>query len=74
MIRGGWWLLLLTTVFVAWEDSAENPVVFCYRISWGLYLNLRFRALAVTPISTRNEDACWNRSGTCSTLSTTSKG
>jgi len=74
MIRPSCWLLFLTTVFVTWEDSAENPLVFCYRMTWGIYLGLRSRALAPIPISTRNEDACWNLSGTCSTLSTTLKG
>ena len=49
MTRSTSWLLFLTTVFATWEDSAENPAVFCYRMCWGIYLNLRSRALSQFP-------------------------
>jgi hypothetical protein len=74
MMRSTGWLLFLTTVFIAWEDSTENPAVFCYRMSWGIYLNLRSRALSPIPISARHRTACWNTFATSFTPSTTQKG
>jgi hypothetical protein len=74
MTRSSSWLLFLTTVFVTWEDSAENPAVFCYRMSWGIYLNLRSRALSPIPVSARHRAACWNTLATFFTPSTTPKG
>lgn len=74
MTRSTGWLLFLTTVFITWQDSAENPAVFCYRMSWGVYLHLRSRALTPIPISARNETACWNPFATSCTPSTTLKG
>jgi hypothetical protein len=74
MIRPNWWILLISTIAVLWQESAENPALFCYRIGWGTLLNLRSRALAPIPISTRNEAACWNPSVTSFTHSTTRKG
>ena len=74
MTRSTGWLLLLITVFVTWEDSAENPAVFCYRMSWGIYLNLRSRALSPIPISARHRAACWNTFATSFTPSTILKG
>ena len=74
MTRSSGWLLFLTTVFVTWEDSAENPAVFCYRMSWGIYLNLRSRALSPIPVSARHRAACWNTFATSFTPSMTPKG
>jgi hypothetical protein len=44
MNRLGWWmplLPLLTTAAITWQEAAENPVVFCYRMGWGVYLGWR---------------------------------
>jgi hypothetical protein len=54
MTRATSWLLFLTTVFVIWEDSAENPAVFCYRMGWGIYVNLRCHTLPPIPIFARH--------------------
>lgn len=41
MKRLGWWMPLLTTAAITWQEAAENPVVFCYRMGWGVYLGWR---------------------------------
>jgi len=74
MTRSASWLLFVTTVFVTWEDSAENPAVFCYRMSWGIYVNLRSGALSPIFISARHRAACWNTFATSFTPCTTPKG
>jgi len=29
------WLFLLATMVRAWQESGENPAVFCYLMIWG---------------------------------------
>jgi hypothetical protein len=43
------WLLPIIAPSVArWQESGENPVIFCYLMSWGTYINLRSRTAAAT--------------------------
>ena len=50
---------LVVSIFVSsavafWEESGENPAVFCYLIAWGIFATLRSRALV--PLSDLCED------------------
>jgi hypothetical protein len=69
----GWWLAIFSSVVVLYHESAENLLLFCYRISWVAFSNLRSRAMAPIQVSLREELSCLNPSGTCSTRSTMSK-
>lgn len=66
------WLLLFGNAVALWWETGENPALFCYRIGWDLFSNLRERALVPIPVM-RAESLCWNRSATCFTRSSMSK-
>jgi len=70
----GWWLPLIAATVVLWEESGQNLAIFCYLISWGTFANLRFRTLALIPISERHETVCCTPSFTSFAHSTTPKG
>jgi hypothetical protein len=62
-------LVLMASAMVQWQESGENPALFCYLIGWGTYLSLRSRAMAPIPVSQRRNAPCLNSSGNCSTAS-----
>ena len=70
----GWWFLFVSTAVALWQESGENPAIFCYLIGWGTFATLRSRTLAPIPNSVRHETACWNPSATSFTHSMTPKG
>ena len=45
MIRSAWWLALFGTLVAVWEETGENPALFCYRIGWDAFSSVRDRAL-----------------------------
>ena len=51
-----------------WQESGENPVVFCYLMVWGFFVNVRSPKFAKA--MERLEPACWNHSANCFTRST----
>jgi hypothetical protein len=69
----GWWLNFISNVVSAWQESGENPALFCYLMGSGTFSSLRSHQLIPIPVSVRNEPPCWNPSATCSTRFTTSK-
>jgi hypothetical protein len=69
----GWWLNFIGTTVAAWQESGENPALFCYLMGSGTFSSLRSHQLILIPIPVRNESLCWNPSATCSTRFTTSK-
>lgn len=71
MMRSDWLMPVLSPAVVMWQESGENPALFCYLIGWGTYLNLRSRAMAPIPVNERHETPCSNPSGTWSTISLT---
>jgi hypothetical protein len=56
----------VATVSLAWQESCENPVVFCYRIGREVFV----RRAGLIPLS--NEYECSSPSGTSSMSFTTS--
>jgi len=41
MIAANWWVHPVCHAIVRWQESGENPVVFCYLIVWGFWVTLR---------------------------------
>jgi len=69
----GWWLNFIGNVVAAWQESGENPALFCYLMSSGTFSGLRAHALIPIRVPARNESICWNLSATCSIRSSMSK-
>ena len=64
-----WLVPVIAPTVMTWQESGENPALFCYLIGWGTYMTLRSRATAPIPLAVRHEVPCSNSSSTCSTLS-----
>ena len=69
----GWWLNLMGGAVTAWQESGENPFLFCYLMGSGTFSSLRSHTLIPIRVPVRNESLCWNPSATCSTRFTMSK-
>lgn len=69
-----WIAPVVAPAVVLWQESGENPALFCYLIGWGTYLNLRCRAMAPIPETERHEATCSNPSESFSTTYLMSKG
>jgi hypothetical protein len=50
-----------------WEETGQNPFIFCYRIAWGAFWTVRAHALAPIAAPTRNNAECWMSFSTSST-------
>ena len=74
MIPSGWVSPFVAPLVMLWQESGENVALFCYRIGWGTYLNLRSRVTAPNPETERLEVPCTNTSVICSTPYWMSKG
>jgi hypothetical protein len=62
------------TCVLIWQECAENPALFCYRIGTGAFANMRARERTLAPVANstaRNDNGCSNPSGNCSTPSMT---
>jgi hypothetical protein len=69
----GWWLNFISTAVALWQESGENPALFCYLMGSGTFSGLRSHALIPIRVPVRNESLCWNPSATCSIRSSMSK-
>ncbi len=69
MKRFEWLMPVVAPTVVMWQESGENPALFCYLIGWGTYMNLRSRTTAPIPVTVRHEAPCSNSSSSCSTVS-----
>jgi hypothetical protein len=69
----GWWMNFISTAVALWQESGENPALFCYLMSSGTFSSLRSHQLIPIPVPLRKASLCWNPSATCSTRFTTSK-
>lgn len=72
MIRLDWVLLGLGGLVVLWHESAENPVIFCYRMCSGFFALFRKRSLD-DGRRRKGSTGCSNPSGICCTPFTTSR-
>jgi hypothetical protein len=60
----GWWLNLMGGAVTAWQESGENPLLFCYLMGWDAYSQARAVALAPIPVTVRNNSECLTSSST----------
>jgi hypothetical protein len=58
MMPGHWCYHLLSTAVTAWQESGENPALFCYLIAWGTFAAFRSRKLVPILNSARHQPAC----------------
>jgi hypothetical protein len=70
----GWWLNFVTTVVASWQESGENPAVFCYLMGWDAFSNVRAGALVPIAVPIRNNSECLTLSSTSFTRYSTPKG
>jgi hypothetical protein len=49
MIPSRWWIAVLGTLVALWQETGENPALFCYRIGWDAFSSVRGRSLALVP-------------------------
>jgi len=74
MIITRWLFPTVSGAVARWQESGENPAIFCYLIVWGTCTLLRSRILAPIPNFARHETVCSNRSFTFSARSTIPTG
>jgi hypothetical protein len=43
MIRSAWWLVLFGPLVPMWQETGENPALFCYRTGWDAFSSVRSR-------------------------------
>jgi hypothetical protein len=69
----GWWLNFISNAVAFWQESGENPALFCYLMGSGTFSGLRSHQLIPIRVPVRNESLCWKPSVTCSTRYSMSK-
>jgi len=60
-------LIFCAFLMCLWEETGQNPFVFCYRIAWGAIWNLRAHAWSLIAAPTRSNAECLTPSSTSST-------
>jgi hypothetical protein len=70
----GWWLNFAGTAVATWQESGENPALFCYLMGWDAFSNVRAGALDPIAVPTRNNSECLTQSSTSFTHYSTPKG
>ena len=73
MKNSNWWMHPVCSAITRWQESGENPIVFCYLIAWGFAANLRPPEAKTSPVRERLKPACWIPSSTFSVCSTTQR-
>lgn len=72
MMTPSWLVHPVYHAIASWQESGENPVLFCYLMMWGYFGSLRpAKSAAATE---RLESACWNHSANYCTHSTVPRG
>jgi hypothetical protein len=70
----GWWLNFIGTAVAVWQESGENPFLFCYLMGWDAFSTDRAGALSPIAVQTRNNSECLTPSSTSFTRCSTQKG
>ena len=66
MMGSHWWVHPVCFAIASWQESGENPVVFCYLIVSGFFTSMRSPELTDTSAPERLRLACWTPSSTFS--------
>jgi len=72
MIYRGWWLALLAAWLCLWEETGQNPFVFCYRIGSGACCGLVTQAHVLVSLRKRTDFDRIRKISECSTPSSIS--
>ena len=67
MMGSHWWVHPVCVAIASWQESGENPVVFCYLMLWGYFVSLRSPKFASA--TERLVPACSNHSANSCTHS-----
>jgi hypothetical protein len=70
----GWWMNLISTAVALWQESGENPALFCYLMGWDAFSQARASALVPIPVAVRNNSECLTPSSTSFTRCSTPRG
>jgi hypothetical protein len=70
----GWWLNFVTNAVSAWQESGENPALFCYLMGWDAFSQVRLGELVPIPVPMRNNSECLTPSRTSFTRCSTPRG
>lgn len=70
----GWWLNFIGTVVAAWQESGENPFLFCYLMGGDAFSNVRAGALVPIAVPIRNNSECLTPSSSSFTHYSTPRG
>jgi hypothetical protein len=70
----GWWLSFMGGAVSAWQESGENPFLFCYLMGWDAFSNVRAGALVPIPVPVRNNSECLTPSSSSFTRCSTPRG
>ena len=70
----GWWLNFMSGAVSAWQESGENPLLFCYLMGWDALSNVRAGGLVPIPVTVRNNSECLTPSFTSFTRCSTPRG
>jgi hypothetical protein len=74
MNNRGWWLNFVSTAVAAWQESGENPFLFCYLMGWDAFSTVRAGALIPVAVQIRDNSECFKPSSTSFTSYSTPKG
>ena len=74
MMRLGWWIPVVASLYILWQECGENLAPFCYRVGVTLYACARFGEFHPSGAARRVLLACSNPSFTSFVPSTTQKG
>ena len=69
----GWWLTIVSTAVSVWQESGENPALFCYLMGWDVFSHVRGGALAPIAVRIRDNSECLTPSSTSYTSYSTPK-
>ena len=69
----GWWLNFVGTAVATWQESGENPFLFCYFMGWDAIANVRAGALVPVAVQIRTNAECLTPSSNSSTRYSTPK-
>jgi hypothetical protein len=69
-----WWLNFMGGTVNAWQESGENPFLFCYLMGWDAFSHLRACALVPIPVPVRNNSEFLTLSSTSFTHCSTPRG
>ena len=69
-----WWLNFMGGAVSAWQESGENPFLFCYLMGWDAFSQARAAALVPILVPVRNNSECLTPSSTSFMRCSTPKG